>query len=135
MGNSIELLKLFAQSQGIDIREVDKFMNSFDTPKTLADLANLPTDLLEHYDYITHVPQPLQDFISDEMTPEKYETVDLDQVLECIDDRRYHLEDEDPNGYYRKKFTDEEIAEKLKNLVEVEKCVIATKFGSVENDW
>jgi len=135
MSNSVELLKLFAKSQGINVEEVYKFMDSFGEPKTLEELANIPNDLLEHYDYISSVPQPLKDFISDEMYPERYQTIDLDQVLEIIDDRRYNLQDEDPDSYYRKRLTEEQIADKLKNLDEVEQCVIDNKFGSVEYDW
>jgi len=141
MNETTELLKDFAKSQGINVKEVDKFLSEYNSPKTLNDLQKVPEGLLEHINYITYVQQPLKSFISNEMWCDRNETVDLETVIDCLYDRVYDLLDEDDDfdldevGIENVKADDEEKREKLEEFQAIAKQLVDTKFGSVVYDW
>jgi hypothetical protein len=143
MSETIDLLKEFAKTQGIDVKEVDKFLKQYDNPKTLDELIALPNNLLNHYSYIGDVKDPLYSFIKDDMWCERYQTVELDTVVDIVLDRKYGLVqdllgddvDFDEVDYDSLEIEDEEIKQKLDNLLKIEKYLIDSKFGSVEYDW
>lgn len=141
--NGIDLLKKFAESKGISEKEVHEFLREHNSPKTLDDVLALPHDLQKHEKYITWVGEPLQSFISDEMWCERYKTIKVDRIVECIYDRIYSLfdmeEDDDFDideiGIENVTIDDEENKEKLEYYKSVAKYIINTKFGSVIYDW
>jgi len=141
MNETIELLKEFAKAQGIEVSEVHKFLEEHNSPKTLNDLMKVPEGLLNHISYISYTPQPLKSFISDEMWCERYMTIDLERVVDCLYDRVYDLfyEDEDFDldeiGIENVKADDEEKREKLEEYQAIAKCLVDEKFGSVVYDW
>lgn len=118
----IKFLKSFAESQGIDLKEVDKFLAQWEEPMTLDDLLNTPDDALNHIDYISYLDEPIHTFITEEMWCERHQTVTLERVVNSLEDRIMDAIERD----------DEEVLEELR---EVEKCIIETKFGSVVYDW
>lgn len=124
--DAITLLKEFAESKGISEKEVREFLSKYDNPKTMEDLFKLPHDMLNHETYISYLEEPLKNFITEYLAYDRYETIDLETVIDRIEDMRYDLaESEDQKD-------NEEMFETLK---EVEKQIISSKFGSVVYDW
>jgi len=121
---SVELLKEFAVSQGIDTKEVYKFLKKYDNPKTIDDLLAIPDNMRNHIDFITWVEDPLKSFLTDDMYCERRETIDLDCVLDILADREEYLDVEE-DGYEAK----------LKKYQTIRQYLIDTKFGSVIYDW
>lgn len=141
--NGIELLKEFAKERGISEAEVNKFLSKWDNPKTLDDLMQLPHDMLNHESYITWLGEPLKSFICDDMWNDRYETIELDTVVDILLDRKCDLlsgivgddVDFDDIDIDSLEIEDEEIKAKLKRYQEIEQYIIDTKFGSVVYDW
>lgn len=126
--NGIELLKEFAKEQGINQSEVDKFLSKWNNPKTLEELMQLPYDMLNHESYITWLGEPLKSFISNDMWNDRYETIELDTVVDILQDRIYDAEEDED-------ISEEEREKKLARYREIEKYIIDSKFGSVVYDW
>jgi DNA-binding transcriptional MerR regulator len=126
--NGIELLKEFAKEQGIDVKEVDKFLSKWENPKTLEELMQLPHDMLNHESYITWLGEPLKSFICDDMWNDRYETIELDTVVDILQDRIYGVEEDD-------EISEEKREKLLAKYKEIEQYIIDTKFGSVVYDW
>ncbi|UUV46872.1 hypothetical protein [Bacillus phage vB_BanS-Thrax4] len=139
--DAIQLLKQFAEKQGIDVKEVDKFVKEVGTVKTLNDVVNLPHDMQKHVDYITYLQDPLKSFISDEMYDgQRYETIDVEQVIDILYDRMYYLLDDDDLdieevGFENLTTDDEDKKKELEKLKAVGQHIIDIKFGSVTMDW
>lgn len=139
--DAIQLLKQFAEKQGIDVKEVDKFVKEISTVKTLNDVVNLPHDMQKHVDYITYLQDPLKSFISDEMYDgQRYETIDVEQVIDILYDRMYYLLDDDDLdieevGFENLTTDDEDKKKELEKLKAVGQHIIDIKFGSVTMDW
>lgn len=137
---SIELLKEFAKAQNIDLKEVDKFISQYGIPKTLGELVELPKALKEDVDYISYVGEPLKSFIQDEMWCERYMTIDVERVAECLADRIYELLDSEEIDVWEAEIAslttdDESKKDELEKLKEVSQYMLDTKFGSVVYDW
>jgi hypothetical protein len=138
-----ELLKEFAKSQGINVKEVDKFLAQFNSPKNLDELLELPESMLEHVSYISWLGEPLKSFIQDEMWCERYMTIDLERVVDTLLDRKYDLArgivgddvDFEDIDFENLEIEDAETKEKLDDLLAVEKYIVDSKFGSVVYDW
>ena len=126
--DAITLLNEFAQSKGISEKEVREFLSKYDNPQTLEDLFKLPHDMLQHEKYISWVAEPLQTFISDHLAYDRHETIDLSQISDKFEDMIDNAEDEYGED-------SEEYKQVLKEIDEVEKCIIKNKFGSVVYDW
>lgn len=137
---SIELLRKFAHAQNIDSKEVNKFLAQYENPKTLDELTSLPESLLNHISFISYVKEPLKSFIKDEMWCERYMTIDLESVADCLYDRAYNLVDSDEVdindiGIENLTTDNEDAKEELKQLKSVAKHLVDIKFGSVVYDW
>jgi hypothetical protein len=124
--DAITLLKEFAQSKGISEKEVLEFLSKYDNPQTIEDLLKLPHDMLNHEPYISYLEEPLKDFIKEHIAYDRYETIDLEQVIDRINDIKYDLEEDED---------EKDNEEMLETLKEVEKQIISSKFGSVVYDW
>ena len=129
--DATELLKAFARSQGIDIKRVDKFLNKFNTPKTLEELMGMPHDLLNHEDYITSIKEPLKSYIKEELDPSRHETITLERLGEALLDDISYTKTKFSEG----KISEDDYLEKIEHIEEVKKEAIRIKFGSVEYDW
>jgi hypothetical protein len=134
-------LREFAKTKGINTKEVDEFLNQYNTPKTLSDVIDLPYDMQHHETYITWLSDPLKSFISDEMYDgQRYETIKVDSVVDCLYDRIYDLIDDndidiDEVGIENLVTEDINKMEKLNELKAVAQHIIDIKFGSVVMDW
>lgn len=140
MNETISLLNEFAQTHGIDVEEVSKFLSKYNNPQTLDELLAIPNSLLTHVKYITYIREPLKTFITDDMWMERYETVTVDTIVDCLYDRIYDLLDDDDLdiddvGIQNLKVEDEEKQKKLEYFQKIVKYIIETKFGSVVYDW
>lgn len=137
--NGIELLKKFAEENGISDSVVSKFLSKFNNPKTMDELLELPSDMLEHVSYISYLDEPLKSFIKDNMWCERYMVIDLERVLDCLYDSLYSVVlddvDIDDVGIENLEAKDEESKSELKKLQKVAQYIIDTKFGSVVYDW
>lgn len=120
--NDLKLLYSFAEEQGIDKTTVDKFLSKWDNPTTIEELLEVPEELLTHHDYISTLSGALRDFIVEDLEMMRYERINLESVTELLADHR---------GYEEENGKDEE---KLKFYEEVEKQILADKFGSVTYD-
>lgn len=136
------ILKEFATLHNIDLKEVNKFMERYNNPKTLNGLINLPESMRKNIDYITRVDEPLKSFISDELWCERYMTKDLDDVVDSLYDRIYYLlRDENPDldldvvGVENLTTENEDKKEQLEKLKAVAKSLVEQKFNSVVYDW
>lgn len=119
-----DLLFEFAMMYGIPDQKVEDFLNKKKQVSTLDELEKLPKELLQHYIYIPYCPEPLQSYISDRMWVERYMTIELERVAECIrDDMDY-----DDEG----KPLDTENNRELQEIID---CMVRNRFGSVEYDW
>lgn len=115
-----EILQEFAKEHNINTSEVNKFLVKYNTPKTLEELLQIPTEMLNHSAYYVYLDEPLQEFIGERMGCERYQTVTLERVVDRLKDAKADAEgDEDT----------------LEELAEVEQCIIDTKFGSAVYDW
>lgn len=121
--DTIDLLKEFAKEQGIDVKEVNKFLSKWDKPKTIEELLAIPDSMRNHIDFITWVEDPLKSFLTDDMYCERRETIDLDCVLDILADREAYLDEED------------DYEAKLKHYQAIRQYLIDSKFGSVVYDW
>lgn len=119
---AVALLKKFAESKGIETKEVDKFLSDMSEPKTLDELSEMPTDMLNHIGSISWVEEPLKSYIKDEMYWERHMTITLDDIINSLEDDRYNAEEDGK-------------PELLVELDKIEKFVIESKFGSVVFDW
>ncbi|QIW89727.1 hypothetical protein PQE71_gp045 [Bacillus phage Izhevsk] len=141
--DAIQLLKQFAEKQGIDVKEVDKFVKEMSTANTLADVVKLPHDMQKHVDYITYLQDPLKSFIQEEMYNNRYETITVDEVIDILYDRTYYLLDADNEldldideiGFENLTTDDEDKKKELEKLKAVGQHIIDIKFGSVTMDW
>lgn len=129
--DTITMLKKFAEVQGIDVSEVDKFMNSFKNPSTLDELLEFPESMLTHSKYINDIPFELSEFITKEIEPRRCQVVKLDRVADFINDRIGWEEMQLEKG----KIDKETFEENVRQFKIAEKQIIETKFGSVVNDW
>ena len=119
-----DLLLEFAEENNIPKEKVAEFLRKKNDISTLEELENLPTELLNHISYISYCPEPLRSYISDRMWVERYMTIDLERVTDCIrDDMEY-----DDNG----EPIDSENNRELQKIID---CMIKEKFGSVVYDW
>lgn len=122
--DTVEMLKEFAKEHGINVKEVNKFLSKWDSPKTIDELLSMPDIMRNHIDFVTWVKDPLKSFLTDDMYCERREVIDLECVLEIIADREDYL-DEEADDY----------EEKMKHYQEIRQYLIDTKFGSVVYDW
>ncbi|UGO50980.1 hypothetical protein PQE70_gp127 [Bacillus phage vB_BanS_Nate] len=138
MKETTKLLKDFAKLHGININEVDKFVVERSSAKTLKELLKVPEGLLNHVDYITRLGEPLKSFISNDMWNDRYETIELDTVVDCLHDRISDLIDVDLDKVDIKDLKiedDEESQKQLEKYQKIAQYIIDTKFGSVVYDW
>lgn len=137
-----DMLKAFALSQNINVKEVDKFLSQFENVKTLKELMGIPEPLREDIDYITWVDDVIGDFISDEMCPDRNETIKLERVVDILYDRIYYLlKDENPDldidevGIENLTTENEDNKEELEGYIVVAKSLVKQNFNSVVYDW
>ncbi|UGO46171.1 hypothetical protein PQE74_gp088 [Bacillus phage vB_BanS_Chewbecca] len=138
MNETTKLLKDFAKEQGINVNEVDKFLTKRSTANTLDELLKVPEGLLNHVEYITWLGEPLKSFISNDMWNERYETISLDTVVDCLHDRICDLVDVDLDEVDIQDLKiedDEESQKQLEKYQKIAQYIIDTKFGSVVYDW
>lgn len=112
-----KLLMEFAESQGVPKQEVIDFLNRKKDISTIDELSELPSELLNHIDYITWCPEPIKTYINENMWTERYMTITLDRVLDSIFDEI------------------EENNEGNSELQRVVDSLIENRFGSVVYDW
>lgn len=137
-----DMLKAFALSQNINVKEVDKFLSQFENVKTLKELRKTPKSIREDIDYITWVKEPLKSFIEDEMWCERHMTIDLEDIVDCLYDRIYNLlDDENPDldidevGVENLTTENEDNKEELEGFIAVAKSLVDQSFNSVVYDW
>lgn len=138
--NSQELLRAFARSLTIPDYQVDEFIATFDNPKTLDQLCELNHDFQHHYTSIAHVPEPLYGYIRGEFDLSRYETLEIDQLVDHLLDDMYALlndDCEDIEDIGIENLTTDNIADsaRLDELKTIARQILSVKFGSVVMDW
>lgn len=124
----------FAKANGLGSAEVNAFLNDYENPKTLDDLAKIPNGLLNHYTYISDPDKAIYDFVKEEMYCDRYETIGLETIVDCLYDRFYDATGSDLGESKVDDFEGEERKDAEK-LIAVRDALIKTKFGSVTYDW
>lgn len=146
--NTTDWLKTFAKEQGISTDIVEGFIAKNFGVQTLNDILNSPGDLLENYDFITYVPEPLSTYImANHYHGERYKTQDVGYVIERIQEEFDEIKFTSPTAQNKdildltideikslKADNPDEEAE-LNQLKELAICIIEDKFGSAVLDW
>lgn len=131
-----DLLIKFAKANGLKSTHVDEFLAGMTQVNTLEDLEKVPDSLLTHYDWIGEPEEAINEFIKNEMWAERHQTIDLDNILDCLYDRLDEFTDGECDDFEELEIENYEANRGgLEVLVEVKEALIKSKFGSVRNDW
>jgi hypothetical protein len=117
--NTVDLLKEFAKINNIENAKMYEFLRKYEYPKTIEELVNLPTDMLNHHRFFSRIDDPLQTFIRDKISKDRYETIDLKRVVSSLENYLCDYDSESDRVYAK----------------EIENYLIKSKFGSIVYDW
>ena len=151
-----EVLRLFAQENGIPEENVDDFISKLTKADTLKELCNVPESLLNHYEHIGELEgdiyefikeedyslyerievKPLSEYLLDKIGTILYrnkESLDIGLTTQEIETGNYWLIEDYISGVDMALIKEDK--EEYQQLVNARKQQIEEKFGSVVYDW
>lgn len=137
------LLKAFAEENGLDVSTVEVFMEKRNHPKTLDDIVEMPNDLKSHFSDLTEVTPFILQYVKGYLHLSRNEIVESERLIEdwcdsisfLNQDMDVRLWDFTLEDIQNLKATQDADQEKMEFLKKVGKEIIEVKFGSLKNDW
>jgi len=142
-GYETNLLKAFAEENGLDVQTVEVFMEKRNHPKTLDDIVDMPYDLKSHFSDVVELPSAISQYVKGYLHLSRNEVVESERLIEdwCdsvsflnkeLDVRLWDFTLEDIRNLKPELEKDQEKMDFLKKVGEE---IFEVKFGSLKYDW